>query len=308
MFNHKLKVKLHLLLGFCCFFSISAINLQPSLCKPIAINKIKIKPSRPTAITRPAIQKSSSTIRPEILEAIKVAKQHNSNYPKEKSQLETSSQYENRIAEYNTSFNRNGNEVQMTIPVSTEFGYDADKGILTVRMGEDRNGKTSNSYSEYIGGKNVTKLKIDSTDYRSNDRAITCTNGLGAKFNYKLSESYWKEYGFAYIDDDKYREKDSYYNFRFAVPMTTSEVRRNITADEKNLNGNLKFIIKLKPTAPFYLERTSYSGKECGDENTRNGGYTSTYEKDHVLALFEIVSLKLIDSSSNNVLLERTYK
>lgn len=306
MFNHKLKVKLHLFIGFCCFLSISAVNLQPSLCKPIAIKKIK--PIRPTAITRPATQKSFSTIRPEILEAIKNAKQHNSNQPKEKSQLETSSQYENRISEYNTSFTRNSNEVEITIPAETNFSYDADKGIITVSMGKDLNGKTSSSYSEYIGGKNVTKLKIDSTDYRSNFRAITCTNGFGAKFNYRLSESYWKEYGFAYIDDDKYREKDSYYNFHFAVPMTTSEVRRNITADEKNLNGNLKFIIKLKPTTPFYLERTSYSGKECGGEYTPNGGSTSTYEEDNVLALFEIVSLKLVDSSSDKVLLERTYK
>lgn len=104
---------------------------------------------------------------------------------------------------------------------------------------------------------------------------------------------------------DKYSNY-AYGSFDFKLPMSVSDVRKYVTSDEKQLNGKLKFLVTIKPIFPFYRESTYYSGERCGNKyNTGGSTFTSSGMEYH--ALFDIVSLKLIDSSNNKILLERKY-
>ncbi len=104
---------------------------------------------------------------------------------------------------------------------------------------------------------------------------------------------------------DKYSNY-AYGSFDFKLPMSVSDVRGYVTSDEKNLNGKLKFLVTIKPVFPFYSESTHYSGDTCGDRYNNSGStYVSYGDRYH--AIFDIVSLKLIDSSNNKILLERKY-
>lgn len=195
-------------------------------------------------------------------------------------------------------------ELELTIPSDANFSYDPEKEIITISM---MTGYTQRSVYSVDSRIEVGALKTHRIPKARETEKVTCTNGFGAKFNYLHTFSANDEFGIGYLESDLYREPNSYKRFEFKMPMSITEVRRNITANEKNLNGNLKFVVKLKPTFPFYTEGLGYLGNSCGDKNTINGGNTYTFRTEEQYALFSITNLKIIDLTNNKILLERRY-
>jgi len=89
--------------------------------------------------------------------------------------------------------------------------------------------------------------------------------------------------------------------------MSVREVREYITSNESSLNDKLKFVIQLKPAFPFYKEDEYYYGGDCDGKSTMTSGETRTIFGKKYLALFDIASLKLVDSSTGTVLAEKDY-
>jgi hypothetical protein len=313
----KFKLLLFTVFFFC---STSIIHPETSFSKP---SKVK-KPSKSRNVESITGRKSSPQIDPipsDILQALQMAKQYRGSQSEQKSQLETQAQYEARIA----SSQSNLSEIELTVPVDEEFNYNAEKAVIVVGMKTDYT-HTSSSLNNQKVEKKALRRYQKSRNISTNE--ITCTNGYGAKFNYLHTFSSDDEFGVAYVENNLYRNtndpswsdvksaygtfqslygKYDYGSFEFKIPMNIDEVRRNITVDEKKLNDNLKFIVKLKPVFPFYVEDTYSIGSECGDKYTTNGR-TYTALKQDSYALFEITNLKLVDFSNNKVLLERNYR
>jgi hypothetical protein len=335
MTKNILKFKL-LLFAVFFFCGTSMIHPETSFSKPSKVKKTSksrnvesILPNTPSSTGR----ESSPQIDPipsDILQVLQVAKQYKGSQSEQKSQLETQAQYEARIA----SSQSNLPEIEITVPADEEFSYNAEKAVIVVGMKTDYT-HTSSSLNNQEMEKKALRRHQRSKTISTNE--ITCTNGYGAKFNYLHTFSSDDEFGIAYVKNDLYRNtndpswsdvksksaystfksfdyrysseygKYEYGSFEFKIPMNIDEVRRNITVDEKKLNGNLKFIVNLKPIFPFYVEDTYSIGSECGEKYTTNGRTYTALKKDSY-ALFEITNLKLIDFSNNKVLLERNYR
>jgi hypothetical protein len=329
-----------ILISLFCFNFVYNINTHSSFSKPykdrkVTPNKTKILPILRinTNVNLPKITIESNTPKasenplseiaadhPDIAQAIIMAKKYKGTQTIEKGRLETQSQYE---ARFTASQPTNLNPIEIIVPAKETYEYDADEENFIISI------KTDDG-----------SLKTGLVGRGRESSNITCTNGFGEKFYYEHTHSNIDYYSINYLEKELLSNKkdaswadfswttptrirfddvvnsvrklnDKYSNyangsFDFKLPMSVNDVRKYVTSDEKTLNGKLKFLVTIKPIFPFYGESTYYSGERCGDKyNT--GGSTLALSGMKYHALFDIVSLKLIDSSNNKILLERKY-
>ncbi len=364
------KIRL-ILISLSCLVLICDFDTQPLLSKPSkdrkttsnnsrTLPKIKIDLNAPRTPENSLSKITAES--PDIAQAVIMAKKYKGSQSIEKSQLETQSQYEARLA---ASQPTNINPIDIVVPTKETYKYDAEAGNFIISL------KTSYLHNEN-GYESLKRGLVINGQESSN---ITCTNGFGAKFYYDNTHSNSDIYSISYFKRDILANKedpswadfswsnsasriklastnssrnastsqvpsaiqqplvpnpkigidevrnppknplqtlsDKYYNysygsFDFRLPMSVSDVRKYVTSDEKELNGKLKFLVTVKPVFPFYRESRYYSGDSCGGKyNTGGSTYTSSGMEHQ--ALFDIVGLKIIDSSNNQVLLERKY-
>lgn len=280
---------------------------KPQKLKPLTI---------PPVVLDQSLQDPTSKLPIDIRQAMEAAKKYKRSLPTEKSQLETQAQYEARLA---SSPLTNPDTIEVEIPVSRKLKYDADDQKLIVSM--------DTGFIPGLHDGKINPLKSDRVQLSSISENVTCTNGYGAKFRYRHDITKTEYYGITYYDKEIYLNKNDiswadtvkssydhiskygisgYGRFDFAISIPVSEVRNFLDAEEKMLNDKLKFVVTLKPVLPFYKKSSHYFGNACGTESSR-GGYSSTSYGDDHYAIFDIKSLKLIDSFSGRTLLERNY-
>jgi hypothetical protein len=255
--------------------------------------------SSPAKIIIPRVNSSKSrSVSPDILKAIETGKKYSATPIKEKSQLETQSQYEARVA---ASQPTDIQPVDLSISVDKTLRYNAEEQFATISIEEI-----------YDEGRNYgfeTLKQSDFVSFQSQHGKITCSNSFGAKFYYSHTEYSYDRYAIAYRkqnlpEADEYTEYGR--RFAFKVPMSNNEIRNYITTDEKEFNGRLKFIVKIIPTSPFYKKESHYSGDPCPNAS-KYATSLSTSSGGMYYALFEIQSLKLVDSLTGKIFLERSY-
>ena len=262
--------------------------------------------SSPAKIIIPRVNSSKSDpISPDILKAIEIGKKHSKTQIKEKSQLETQAQYEARVA---ASQPNDIEPVELSIPVDEDFTYNAEKQYATIGIKQIYD--DGNKYGFEI----LKSSGFESFQYQSG--YITCVNGFGAKFKYSHTEYSYDRHTIAYSNenllalrnDPSWKQEDNWYKnrkFIFKVPISNDEIRNYITADEKKFNNRLKFIVKIIPIQPFYQERSHHSGDPC--PNASKNALVSTSSGKMYYALVEVQSLKLVDSLTGRIFLERNY-
>jgi hypothetical protein len=93
-------------------------------------------------------------------------------------------------------------------------------------------------------------------------------------------------------------------SFSFKFSMDVAEIKNYVSLDEKVLNERLKFLVKIKPSFPYYDESDYKIGNSC--EDLYDGETYVFFGRKHQ-AKFDILSLKLFDSSTGKIFLERNY-
>lgn len=288
--------------------------------KPSTIRTSNVKPI-PTQLPKPSSEKPSS-IPNDIFQAIEAGKKYLGSQSTEKSQLETQSEYEARIAKTQSLMRQT---IELSIPAESSYLYDAENQFLVVSMGSDI------VSPPYVSGvKPLRSSKIELSKEQSN---ITCSNGYEVRFNF-LHTKYIKEFYSIGIFEKKAFENENdpswsdtltyrtinndgisfygkykdfkYGSFFFKIPMNVEEARRYISTDEKYLNKNLSFKVTLNPAFPFYKKYFFFIGNECGGKYSNDGTSLTLLGYEH-FALFNMVNLKLIDLSSGRIFIDRNY-
>jgi hypothetical protein len=279
--------------------------------------------TKPTTVQPVTQQKSEwDSVPSDIRQMIELSKKYKGNLSTEKSQLETQEQYEARLT---ASQPTNLQSFELTLPARKRFKYYPSSQSIVISL---KSGYTSQESQ----GKNLISLKEQTVPLSQSKRQITCKNGFGASFDYLHTISIENKYGIYLVGKESFENKrdpswadaiergyssftsfkseyiaHSYGELEFKLPMDVSTARSYITSDEKELNDKLKFVVTIKPLSPFYDQKYFSIGDECGGKYNNRGGTSFTLSGIAKYAIVDIINLKLVDSSTGTVLLERSY-
>jgi hypothetical protein len=150
-----------------CIALIIAVTTNPVIAQ--------IKKPIPNNTTTPSKLSELATLPSDIREVIELSKKYKIITATEKSQFETQSQYDARLASLQPEIKT----IKLTLPPIEKFRYSAERQLLVVSLGIPWN------HSIFANSPNIfNSLKTAEVQLNNQEETITCTNAYGASFSY----------------------------------------------------------------------------------------------------------------------------